>query len=130
MESTYDFVIIGAGVIGVSIGTELLKRNPKQRVLIIDKEKNYGMHASGRNSGVIHAGFYYSPDSLKAKLTRDGNFLIKEFADKRKIKYRVPGKVVVATNEDQKKLIIDLHDRGIENNVKVKIISQQDLLRI
>jgi L-2-hydroxyglutarate oxidase LhgO len=68
-----DVLIIGGGIIGLSIGIALLESKPSLRVIIAEKEKSLGLHASGRNSGVLHAGFYYSPDSLKAKFCRDGN---------------------------------------------------------
>ena len=64
---TSDFLVIGGGVIGLSIARELKKRNPKSSIIILEKEDSRGLHASGRNSGVLHAGFYYTADSLKAK---------------------------------------------------------------
>jgi len=66
-----DFLVIGAGVIGLAIAREILLSNKNSKVIIVEKETEVGLHASGRNSGVLHAGFYYSPDSLKAKLTVD-----------------------------------------------------------
>ena len=60
MQKKYDYVVIGAGIVGLSIGNSLLEKNPRAQVLIADKEKTLGAHASGRNSGVLHAGFYYS----------------------------------------------------------------------
>ena len=68
-----DFRVIGGGVIGLSIARELRRRQPTARVVLIEKEPVCGAHSSGRNSGVLHAGFYYTPDSLKAKFTREGN---------------------------------------------------------
>ena len=69
MDTRSDFLIIGAGVIGLAVANELLERNRSLKITVIDKEQQVALHASGRNSGVLHAGFYYSPDSLKAKLT-------------------------------------------------------------
>ena len=80
MSKKCDVLIIGAGVVGLSTGIALLQSRPSLKVLIADKEKEIAMHASGRNSGVIHAGFYYSPDSLKAKFCRDGNFELRKLA--------------------------------------------------
>lgn len=68
-----DFLIIGSGIIGLTTAWNIKNIKPKSRILIIDKEPDVGFHASGRNSGVLHAGFYYSPDSLKAKFTKEGN---------------------------------------------------------
>ena len=68
--TTADFLIVGGGIVGISIARELKRRHLEARVLLLEKEADCGLHASGRNSGVIHAGFYYSADSLKARLTR------------------------------------------------------------
>ena len=70
---TTDFLVIGGGVIGVSIARALKARFPDASTTLLEKETRCGQHASGRNSGVIHAGFYYSADSLKARFTREGN---------------------------------------------------------
>jgi L-2-hydroxyglutarate oxidase LhgO len=82
MTKKCDVLIIGAGVVGLSTGIALLQSRPNFKVLIADKEKDIGRHASGRNSGVIHAGFYYSPDSLKARFCRDGNFELRNTCKK------------------------------------------------
>ena len=68
-----DFLIVGGGIIGLSIGRELARRFPGSRLVILEKENEVAFHASGRNSGVLHAGFYYSADSLKATFTLAGN---------------------------------------------------------
>jgi (S)-2-hydroxyglutarate dehydrogenase len=68
-----DYLIIGGGVVGLAIAKEIKGRFPSSTVAVLEKEPAVALHASGRNSGVLHAGFYYSPESLKAKLTRDGN---------------------------------------------------------
>ena len=79
--ATSDFLVIGAGVIGVNLALEAKRRFPDARVTTIEKEAGYGEHASGRNSGVLHAGFYYTANSLKARLTRDGNQRLTNFCD-------------------------------------------------
>ena len=90
-----DFLIIGAGAIGVATGIALLEENPRLKIIIAEKELDLGKHASGRNSGVIHAGFYYSPDSLKAKFCKEGNAELKKLAKKHNVSVRQIGKVVV-----------------------------------
>jgi L-2-hydroxyglutarate oxidase LhgO len=125
-----DYVIIGSGVVGVSIGSELLRRNPKRRVVILEKEASAGLHASGRNSGVIHAGFYYSPDSLKARLTRDGNSQLREFAKNRGLKIQNTGKVVVAQNSRDVPKVHDLYARGIANGVEVEVVTASELEKL
>ena len=66
-------IVVGSGIIGLSIANELRQRDPDSEILVIEKEQDVGKHASGRNSGVLHAGFYYSADSLKARFCREGN---------------------------------------------------------
>ena len=100
MQRKYDYVVIGAGIVGLSIGNSLLEKNPRAHVLIADKEKTLGAHASGRNSGVLHAGFYYSPDSLKAKFCRDGNQALRQVIDRHSIEIRNTGKVIVTRSLD------------------------------
>ena len=78
MGRGYDFLIIGGGIVGFSIGNEILKREPNSSVVIAEKESETGSHASGRNSGVLHAGFYYSPDSLKARFCLEGNYELRK----------------------------------------------------
>src|SRR6266850_923780 len=71
--TTPDFLVVGGGIIGISLARELRRRHPGAAVTLLEKEPAWGEHASGRNSGVLHAGFYYAADSLKARFTRDGN---------------------------------------------------------
>ena len=117
----WDVTIIGAGVIGLSIGSALLESNPKLRVLVVEKESNLGFHASGRNSGVIHAGFYYSPESLKAKFCRDGNQELRKLCIRNNISILETGKVVVTQNQEEESRLETLFERGIENGVELEM---------
>jgi len=117
----FDITIIGAGVIGLSVGNALLESNPKLRVAIIDKETSLGIHASGRNSGVMHAGFYYSPESLKAKFCRDGNFELRKLCKRHNIPILETGKVVVTQNVDEESRLQTLYERGIHNGVELEM---------
>jgi hypothetical protein len=127
LSKKYDFVIIGAGIIGLAVARQILIKNPKFKVLILEKEKRVGMHASGRNSGVLHAGFYYTPDSLKAKFCRDGNALLVKLAKDHRIHVKKTGKVVVATDEAQANVLTDLFDRGKQNGVELNLMSEREL---
>ena len=127
MSKKCDVLIIGAGVVGLSTGIALLKSRPSLKVIIADKEKDIALHASGRNSGVLHAGFYYSPDSLKAKFCREGNFELRKLAKKYGIPVRNVGKVVVTRNEDEDLRLNTLFDRGIANGVELEIHPQDKL---
>lgn len=125
-----DYLVVGAGIVGLSIALELKGRNPDARVLVVEKEKTAGLHASGRNSGVIHAGFYYSPDSLKARLTVDGNSLLKEYCIKNGLTIRRCGKVVVAQDESQIDEVHNLYSRGMANGVELEIVTEPKLREI
>ena len=79
ISNSYEIIILGAGMVGLSLANQLLKRGISKKILIIDKEKSIGMHSSGRNSGVLHAGLYYPPNSLKAKFCVSGSKRLKNF---------------------------------------------------
>lgn len=126
-KQTCDVLIIGSGVMGLATGMALLESKPNLRVVIADKEMVIAQHASGRNSGVLHAGFYYSPDSLKAKFCRDGNFAIRNLAKKYEIPVHEVGKVVVARDDDENSRIDTLYSRGIQNGVQLEILEEKRL---
>ena len=126
----YDYVIIGAGIIGISLGIELLTQKPTKRILIIDKESRPGVHASGRNSGVLHAGFYYSPDSLKAKFCKQGNLELKKFCKTNNLEVKETGKVVVCQDKNDVIRLMNLFERGIANGVEIELLESNELSRI
>ena len=126
----YDYVIIGAGIIGISLGIELLTQKPTKKILIIDKETRPGVHASGRNSGVLHAGFYYSPDSLKAKFCRQGNLELKKFCNTNNLEVKEIGKVVVCQDKNDVIRLMNLFERGITNGVEIELLESKELSRI
>ena len=117
-----DFLIVGAGVIGLSVARELERRDAGSRITVIDKERALGAHASGRNSGVLHAGFYYSPDSMKARFARTGNARLTEYCIDRKLPIDRCGKLVIATNDDELAGLDALYQRGLANGVKLEMI--------
>jgi L-2-hydroxyglutarate oxidase LhgO len=130
IKHEYDFAILGGGVIGLAIANELIKFNPDLNIVVVEKENEVAEHASGRNSGVLHAGFYYSPDSLKAKLTLDGNRYLHEFCLSNNIPVLNTGKVVVTQNSDELSALDELLNRGISNGVRVEMISEEELKKI
>lgn len=115
LSSKYDLVVVGGGIVGVASAREILIRHPKLKIAIIEKEKALAVHQSGHNSGVIHAGIYYKPGSLKAKLCVEGLHLSYKYLDEKKIPYKKVGKLIVATNELEVKRLKDLEERGIQN---------------
>ena len=92
-----DFLVIGGGIIGISIARELKSRNPDSNICILEKEHQCGMHASGRNSGVLHAGFYYTADTLKARFTKEGNQRLTEYCEVNHLAIKKCGKLVVGS---------------------------------
>jgi (S)-2-hydroxyglutarate dehydrogenase len=124
---TSDYLIVGGGVVGLAIAREIKLTDTSKSVAIVEKEPALGLHASGRNSGVIHAGFYYSPDSLKAKLTRQGNILLHEFLAEKSVPIKNVGKVVVTTNQSQLASLEELYRRGVANGVPLEILDEQQL---
>ncbi|MCZ6803499.1 MAG: FAD-dependent oxidoreductase [Proteobacteria bacterium] len=97
---------------------------------IIEKESQAGVHASGRNSGVLHAGFYYSADSLKAKLCRNGNYAWREYCKENKLTLNQCGKRVVARNQEELIGLDELYRRGQLNNVELEMISTDEAVEI
>jgi L-2-hydroxyglutarate oxidase len=122
-----DVLIVGAGVVGLSIGIAILESRPHSKVIILEKESSLGKHASGRNSGVLHAGFYYSPDSLKAKFCKDGNFELKELCREFNIAVKEVGKVVVSRDEAEDLRLDSLLKRGQANGVTLELLPKSQL---
>ncbi len=127
---SYDFLIIGSGIVGLTVAFELKQRNPNLSITIIDKESCAGLHASGRNSGVLHSGVYYSSDSLKAKVCSLGAKKMTEFAKEYDINFSRSGKTIVATKEDDVRILEKLLNNAKENNIRASIIDDKDLHQI
>ena len=125
-----DCVIIGGGIVGLSVGLELLKRQPGLKLVLLEKETEIARHQSGRNSGVIHSGIYYRPGSLKARFARDGNRSMATFCREHEIAHKICGKIVVATNAKELPLLDDLYRRGIENGIGVSQLSREEVREI
>jgi len=130
MKNSFDIIIIGAGITGLAAAWELKKKDSALSVAVLEKENDTALHASGRNSGVLHAGFYYTADSLKAKFTRDGNTEMKNFCRENGIPVNECGKVVVARNEHEIPGILELARRAEVNGVTASLIDTQELENI
>lgn len=125
---TWDVIVIGAGIIGLSSAMEISRRHPGNRVLILEKEDRPGLHQSGHNSGVIHSGLYYRPGSLKAQTCGQGAHSMVAFAEEHGINYQICGKVVVATSEDEIPRLEELQHRGTANGIQgMKMIGPNQL---
>ena len=125
-----DLVVIGGGIVGLALADAWLAARPADTVVVYDKETRLAAHASGRNSGVLHAGFYYAPDSLKARLTRVGNALLREFCHESGVQIRETGKVVVTTSPEQLPALLELYARGQANGVELSLINESDLAEL
>ena len=127
---TCDFLVIGGGIIGLTIARELRRREPTARVVVIEKETFCGAHSSGRNSGVLHAGFYYTPDSLKAKFTRLGNERLTAYCDEKRIPLNRCGKLVVAKDASDIPSLDELLRRGRANGIAIEELTAAEAKKI
>ncbi|MBP9837443.1 MAG: L-2-hydroxyglutarate oxidase [Proteobacteria bacterium] len=126
----FDYLIIGAGIIGLAVAKTLREKQPNSKIIIIEKESGVAKHASGRNSGVLHAGFYYTSDTLKAKLTVAGNKALREYCKSNKLALKEIGKLVVASDEKELEQLFELEKRGKQNGSEIEIISEEQALKI
>ncbi|MFL5686781.1 MAG: L-2-hydroxyglutarate oxidase [Chloroflexota bacterium] len=117
MTAGYDVVVVGGGILGLATALRLVERRPALRIAILEKESELATHQSGHNSGVLHAGLYYKPGSLKARLCRDGKAEMEAFADAHGIPIYHCGKLVVAVDPSELGRLDALRDRAIENGV-------------
>lgn len=129
-SASFDFVIVGAGIVGLTVANELLKRQPGVRIAVLEKEAAPGLHASGRNSGVMHSGIYYGSDTLKARVCASGARRMIEFAKAEGIAYSQCGKVILATSDEQLPTLEKLLHNARENNIPAEKIDHQQLRKI
>lgn len=122
-----DYLVIGGGIIGLNVAIALKRKYPDASVTLIEKETQVGLHSSGRNSGVLHAGFYYTSDSLKARFTCEGNAAMKAFCRENALPVNEAGKVVVATNAQEDETLEILMERGKANGVVLQWLSAKEL---
>lgn len=119
----YDYCVIGGGIVGMATAMKLLEREPGAAVVVLEKETDLGRHQTGHNSGVIHAGVYYQPGSLKADLCRRGARATKDFCREHGIPFEVPGKLLVATDAAEAERMEALHERCRHNDIDVERVS-------
>lgn len=119
----YDYVIIGGGIIGLSTAMALTRHKAGASVLVLEKEPWLARHQTGHNSGVIHSGIYYKPQSFKARFCREGARAMVEFCQQQGIKHELCGKLILATEPWELPLIEDLYQRGLKNGIEVTKIT-------
>ena len=124
---TYDYIIVGGGILGISTAWQLHQRFPKKKLLLLEKESEYSKHQTGHNSGVIHAGVYYTPGSLKAKFCKAGIVATMAFCDQNDVLYDKCGKLLVATNKLEVERMHAIFERCQRNEIDVELLDAQQL---
>lgn len=122
-------MVVGGGIVGTASARELLLRNPKLKVVILEKEQKLATHQSGHNSGVVHAGIYYKPGTLKAKLCVQGLHLSYKYFEEKGIPYKKCGKLIVATDKTEVTRLMELYKRGLANNVPDMQLIDEDKIQ-
>ncbi len=131
MNSTSsEIIIIGGGMVGLSLAYELLNRKISKNIIVLDKEKELGMHTSGRNSGVLHAGIYYKPNSLKANVCIKGGNRLKKWIKERSLALNECGKIIIPTKKILDPQLDLLYTRGKKNGAFVELIDEKKLLEL
>ena len=127
----YDFIVVGAGIVGLSTAYKLLLKYPDAKLLILEKEDRVAAHQTGKNSGVIHSGIYYKPGSYKARNCVDGRHQLVKFCQENDVAIDICGKVVVATDEEELPRMNAIYERGLKNEIEgISLIDQKELLEI
>ena len=130
-ELKFDVTIVGGGIVGLATAYKLQLKYPKLCLAVVEKEDSLAFHQTGRNSGVIHSGLYYKPNSLKAKNCVNGRKQLVQFAKNNNIDYDVCGKIVLATNKREAKKLLQLKINGEKNGLKdLKILDSNELKEI
>lgn len=130
MPLKYDFVVVGAGIVGLAVANEILLRQPTSRVAVLEKEHGLGQHASGRNSGVLHCGIYYAGDTVKAQVCAKGGRRMMEFAQKHSIPFEKNGKVILATSAGDMATVDRLLRNAAENGICAYKIDDAELREV
>lgn len=125
-----EVVIIGGGIVGLSVGLALTERFPDKKVVILEKENSVSKHQTGNNSGVIHSGIYYKPGSFKARFAKQGSQSMVAFCKEHGIEYDICGKVIVATEQHELPLLQNLYERGIQNELEIEMLNAEQLKEI
>ena len=125
-ESTADIAILGGGMVGLSLAHQINERHPDLSIAVIDKERDLGLHSSGRNSGVLHAGIYYPPRTLKAKVCVQGARRLRTWCEEEDLPVLACGKVITPQSEELDGQLELLLDRGRANGAEVRLIDQQE----
>lgn len=131
MNAVFDVAIVGAGILGLATAHELRARDPALRIVVLEKEFGPARHQTGHNSGVIHSGIYYRPESEKARLCVQGRALLLEHLREREIPFELCGKLIVALDEKEIPGLHEIERRGVANGVEgVRWVAEGDIAEI
>lgn len=131
MTEAYDIIVIGGGIVGLSVAREVTRQFPRLRLALVEKETRVGTHQTGHNSGVIHSGVYYKPGSMKARMCVEGAAAMVEFCREHGVPFKICGKVIVATSEEERPRLQDLLARGQANGVAgLRMLGPEELREI
>lgn len=123
----YDFLIVGGGIVGLSVGMSLLEQYPGAKLAVLEKESDVAKHQTGHNSGVIHSGIYYKPGSYKARFAKTGNESMRKFCEEHDIPHDICGKIIVATSEEEILELEKLYKRAYHNGLEATWLSKEEL---
>ena len=127
----FDISIIGGGIVGLATAMYAKEKYPEKTICVFEKENILAKHQTGNNSGVIHAGIYYQPNSQKAKFCWPGSLLLRKFCDQNEIEYEMCGKLIIATKEEELERLNTLHERGLKNGVQdLELVDKQKIKEI
>ena len=124
---TYDVCVVGGGIVGLATARAIMMQHPRTRLVLLEKEDRLGAHQTGRNSGVIHSGIYYPPESLKAQMCREGALAVMAYCRGHAIPFEVCGKLLVATDDGEIERMNALYQRAIANGVGVEVLDARQL---
>jgi len=128
MSNKFDFIIVGGGIVGLATAYKLQLKYPEKSIAILEKEDKIGKHQTGRNSGVIHSGIYYTPNSYKAENCRIGREQLVEFAEKYQVRYDACGKIIVAVTKEDIPILDSIYQKGIENKTPgIKFLNAKEI---
>lgn len=129
-SGVYDFAVIGGGIVGLATAYQLGRRYPGARLVVLEKEAGPAQHQTGHNSGVIHAGVYYAPGSLKARLCQAGTRSMAEFCSAHGVPYEICGKLIVATRPEELPQLATLEERGRQNGLSVERLTPEGVREV
>ncbi|MBO8240516.1 L-2-hydroxyglutarate oxidase [Prochlorococcus marinus XMU1412] len=125
-----DFLICGGGIVGLTIAHQLIERKISKKIIILDKERQLGLHSSGRNSGVLHAGIYYEPNSLKAEVCIEGANRLKQWMENHELNINKCGKLIIPQKVNLDKQLDTLYERGKKNGAYIEYLNTSEINRL